>query len=575
MIHMKWYGWGDNEKTFVMDDKPELWPYIKKITGLKDSSPFTPPIQLSDVEVPPANLDPEAFSAIKASLQAHQLKCDDYDRLIHCYGKSYRDLLRIRKGMIDSAPDCVCYPESEQDVLNIINLAQEYNFIVIPFGGGSNIVGCIEVLDAENRMVVTMDMRKMNRVLSVDKMSLTATIQAGALGPILEEQLNQLGVTLGHFPDSFEYSTLGGWIATRSAGMQSDKYGKIEDMVLSLRMVTPQGIIITKSVPKASNGIDINHLCIGSEGILGVITEATLLVRPVPECREFYGYLFPSFEDGIAAIYECERSDCMPVITRLNDSDKTALSFAYKTKEPFLQHILSKAVKWYLKNIKHLDFNKVCLMLVAFEGNKKSVKRHRNQVNAIYKKFGAFPLGSKPGKSFEKGKYDFPYLRDYVMDYGLIADVSETSTSWSNLLPLYKSTRENILNAMKVTGAMPWCGCHVSHNYHSGASLYFTFACQQTTNDAEAQYLYIKKAAEDSFVNNGGCLSHHHAVGYEHLPWLEHDVSATGLRAILAIKNGLDSQNIMNPGKLVVEPESVYEEMEEEIEEDFEEDMAR
>lgn len=577
--HMKWNGWGDTTKKFNMDDKPELWPYIKKITGLRDDSPLTYPVDLTDIVIPPSEMDPDMLAVLMENFQPHQIKTNDYERLIHCYGKSYRDLFRVRKGIIDSAPDCICYPESEQDVVNIINLAKEHHFVLIPFGGGSNIVGCVEAIDTEDRMVVTLDMRRMNRVMSVDKMSQIACIQAGALGPILEEQLNQAGMTLGHFPDSFEYSTLGGWIATRSAGMQSDKYGKIEDMVLSLRMVTPEGIIVTKSVPKASNGIDVNHLCIGSEGILGVIVEATMRVHALPECKEFYGYLFPDFASGIAAIYECERKGCMPVITRLNDPDKTALSFAYKTKETPFRQMLSKLVKGYLKNVKKMDFSQVCLMITAFEGDKHSVKAHVQRVTSIYKKHGAFCLGAKPGQAFEKGKYDFPYLRDYVMDYGLIADVSETATSWSNLLPLYQRTREAVLDAMKTTGAMPWCGCHVSHNYHTGASLYFTFACQQTSPDGLEQYLFIKKAAEDAFIQHGGCLSHHHAVGYEHLPWLEHDLSSTGLKAVLALKNGLDSENIMNPGKLVVmsesteeEPEDVAEE-EADVEDEFEDDV--
>ena len=199
--------------------------------------------------------------------------------------------------------------------------AAHHDVVVIPFGGGSNIAGCLERSETR-RMVVSLDMRRMRRVLAVDTESFTARIEAGVFGPDLEEQLQGYGLTLGHFPDSFLHSTLGGWIATRSAGMQSDKYGKIEDMVVALRMVTPIGVLATRVVPKSSNGIDVNHLCIGSEGTLGVITEATMRVHPRSELRRTHGYLFLDFESGIQAMHECVRKECVPSMFRLNDPDK-------------------------------------------------------------------------------------------------------------------------------------------------------------------------------------------------------------------------------------------------------------
>ena len=208
-------------------------------------------------------------------MRADQICDSRRERVIHAYGKGFRDLFRMRRGMAEGAPDLVLYPESEHDVLMTLRAAARHDVVVIPFGGGSNIAGCLERSE-RRRMAVSLDMRRMRRVLEVDTESFTARIEAGAFGPDLEEQLNGYGLTLGHFPDSFLHSTLGGWIATRSAGMQSDKYGKIEDMVIALRMVTPVGVLATRTVPKSSNGIDVNHLCIGSEGTLGVITEATM-----------------------------------------------------------------------------------------------------------------------------------------------------------------------------------------------------------------------------------------------------------------------------------------------------------
>jgi alkyldihydroxyacetonephosphate synthase len=541
---MKWWGWGHPAQEFSIDDKPGLWPYISKTLGTAPDPKImtNPPIALKDIQLPLAKRNEPFIAALQMPILF-----DNFERLLHTYGKSFRDLWRVRNGIVKWAPDCVCYPQSEEDVIQILKQAHEHNVVVIPFGGGSNIAGCLEARDEEDRMILSLDMTKMEKLVALDKQSKTATVQAGIMGPQLEKLLNEQGLTLGHFPDSFQHSSLGGWVATRSAGMQSDKYGKIEDMVISLRLITPQGKVITRTVPKSSNGIDLKHLCIGSEGILGVITQVVLQVHPLPAYKEYKGYLFPDFERGVHAIYECASSGLTPSMTRLNDPIKTALSFAFKTKGSKTQELLGKLVKLYLKKIKKLDFDKVSLLLVCFEGDQKQKK----QAEAIYKKYGAVSLGNSPGKGFEKGKYDFPYIRDFVMDRGLIADVSETSTVWSNLLPLYYKAQNAIINAIKASGAPPFCGCHISHTYHTGASLYFTFACKQNPEQELAQYLSIKKAAEDAFMQNGGTLSHHHGVGIEHQPWMEEEFSTTGLSALQALKSSLDPKGIMNPGKII------------------------
>ncbi len=554
---MKWWGWGGGDIEFDIDSKPELWPYIKKVVGITDKVDYTPPVKIEEINLPEQILNNEFIDSLKKIVKADQVKTDKLERIIHAYGKSFRDLWRIRNGIIKTAPDCIVYPETDEEISKIIILANELDVILIPFGGGSNIAGSLEVISGTGKMKVSLDMKRMNKVLEVDKKSCTARIQAGVMGPDMEKQLNKQGFTLGHFPDSFEYSGLGGWIATRSAGMQSDIYGKIEDMVISLKMVTPTGTIVTRKVPKSSNGIDIKNICIGSEGILGVITEATMQVHPVPEFRESYGYLFPDFESGVKAVYECVRQDCVPVVTRLNDPGKTALSLAFKAKSTPFKDKLAHYVKSYLKNIKKFDLDKTCLMITVFEGNKHTFFDVKKRVNAIYKKYGAFNLGTDAGKAFEKGKYDFPYLRDYVMDRNIMADVSETCTTWDNLLPLYYSAFSSIEKAIKDSGKVGFVGCHISHTYFTGASLYFTFGCQQIKGKELEQYLNIKKAAEDAFIEGGATLSHHHAVGFEHQPWIEKDISTTGVKALKAIKNGLDPKGIMNPGKIIPTEEAI------------------
>jgi alkyldihydroxyacetonephosphate synthase len=556
--HMKWWGWGHEDVSFSDADKPKLWPYLSGELGLEQVEP-TPPVKIDDVHLPAAKENAPFVAALRDALKEDQFSVDKKDRLIHAAGKAFRDLFRLRRGQVDFAPDLVVFPASEDDVVAIVKAAHEHNAVLIPFGGGSNIAGCIEPKDRDGRFIVSLDMCRMHRVLAVDKKSLLARIEAGVYGPHMEEQLEAEGVTLGHFPDSFVHSTLGGWVATRSAGMQSDKYGKIEDMVIALRMVTPSGTIVTRTVPNTSNGIDVRSLCVGSEGILGVITEVTVQVHRVPEYKMFEGWLFPDFESGIHAIHECMRHGTMPVITRLNDPGKTALSAAFKKVESPLKQKISRAMKWYLGKIKGIDFTKCCMMTTAYEGDYDTFHMQRRESAHVFRKHGGVNLGEGPGNSFKEAKYDFPHVRDYLMDRGVMGDVSETSTTWDNLHNLYTKTLANIQKAIRDTGTDPWVGCHISHNYHTGASLYFTFGCRQIEGREMDQYLYIKKAAEDSFLQNGGTVSHHHAVGTEHLPWIEADLSPTGLKAVRAIKDGLDPKSVMNPGKILPGPDPLRE----------------
>ena len=237
---MKWWGWGDPAFTFPMDEKPLLWPFIRKVLGLNENCKTVAPIDRSKVRLPEQKINAEFVSAISAFLKADQLAPDDEQRLIHTYGKSFPDLFRVRQGIADNAPDMVLFAESHTDVEKIVTAAKQFRVRLVPFGGGTNIVGGVEHLD-HSAMRVTLDMRRMGRVLSLDRESWTATIEAGAPGPKLEEDLQALGYSLGHMPDSFEFATLGGWLATRSAGMQSDAYGKIEDMVVAMKMVSPRG----------------------------------------------------------------------------------------------------------------------------------------------------------------------------------------------------------------------------------------------------------------------------------------------------------------------------------------------
>jgi alkyldihydroxyacetonephosphate synthase len=556
---MKWWGWGDPKVSFEMDDKPNLWPWIKKTLGIENERPSLP-IRREEIQLPQPTLNTPFLEEMRSHLQANQIQTDEDVRLLHSYGKSFPDLFRVRKGIVRNPPDVVIYPRKHDDVVTIIRAANKHDVTVIPFGGGTNIVGCVESTDNRKRMVVSLDMQQMNRLVAIDRNSLTATIEAGALGPKLEEDLENLGYNLGHAPDSFEYSTLGGWIATRSAGMQSDEYGRIEDMVIALKVVTPSGEIMTKHTPATSAGMDVNRFIIGSEGILGVITEATMRIHPAPEEKDYSGFLFKNFDDGTNAIHQCYQEGIMPTMFRFQDSGETELAMNMKSPKKGLEAIITKGMKIYLKK---KGYTAPCIMVIGFEGRKEEIEFRKKRVLRIIKHWGGFGLGKSVGKTWSKDKYNVPYLRDYVMDRSCFADVAETAAVWSNILRLYHNTIKTVKDKFS-QGKIPkgYIGCHISHSYKCGASLYFTYAAQQEPGRELEQYYDYKKMITDTFMDFGGTLSHHHAVGYEHLPWLAEEVGETGMKAFKGLKNALDPQDIMNPGKII--PNRIHEYIESE-----------
>jgi alkyldihydroxyacetonephosphate synthase len=547
---MKWWGWGHESVEFDMASRPALLTYACKNLRLEKEPPLVPRVAFDDIQLPEQRLEPAFLRAAREIEGAPRIADDKLSRLTHALGKSCRDLWRMRRGILTYAPDVVIYPESHSQVRELVDLASRHRVCLIPFGGGSNVAGCLEPAEPADRMVVSLDMRRMDRLLALDRESGVARIEAGAPGPVAEEQLNREGFTLGHFPDSFLHSTVGGWVATRSAGMQSDRYGKIEDMVVSIRMAAPAGDLETLTVPRASDGIDMNRICIGSEGTLGVITEITFQVHPLPERKNTYAWLFRDFETGVRAMRECRLERTRPSMIRLNDPAKTALSAAFPKTPPRWKRLLSRAVKGYIRNVRRWQPENVCLMLVGFEDTAARFDRGRKVAEAIFRRHGAIPLGDAPGKSFNEGKFDFPYLRDYFFDRGILCDVSETATTWSNLLPLHRAATAAMEKAFAAENTAGWVSCHVSHSYHAGASLYFTFAYVANAPDELVQFLRIKKAGLDAFVENGATVSHHHAIGYEHMPWLEKIVSAPGVEALRSLKQGLDPENVMNPGRL-------------------------
>ena len=548
----KWWGWGPADVTYDMASRTDFWPWIQRVGGISSRATVFEPVDRAELQLPPRRTNGEIETVLRSLLAPHQIRTDDDDRLAHAYGRSYRDLVRIRSGSVDSAPDLVVYPDTHEDVVAVVDVCQKQGAALMPFGGGTNVVGAVEHRGGEARVRVTLDLRRMNRLISVDRASMTAEIEAGAFGPQIEEALAQQGLALGHHPDSFVYSTLGGWIATRSAGSHSNAYGKIEDMLLAVRVVTPTGVLETRAYPAASHGPDWNRLIVGSEGALGVITSATLKVHPTPEYEEYRMLLFPSFERGCQALHECVSGGLMPSVARLSDEMETELMFAARPPAKGWKRWAERGVQ---KALSLKGYASPAAVVLGFEGPSVSTRPVRDAAMKICRGMGAFDLGRRPGETWKRSRYDVPYLRDYMMDYALLADAFETATVWSRVLPLYRDSRRALQDAFRrETGNDGYLGCHISHLYDTGACLYFTIGVRAragaTPSEMNEQYAAIKASASEAFVRNGGTLSHHHGVGYEHEPWMDRDHSEPALRGFDHLKDALDPSGIMSPGNL-------------------------
>jgi alkyldihydroxyacetonephosphate synthase len=552
MRGMKWWGWGDDGVAFTHEDKPGLRPFIRRHLDVDLARDATPPVPFTDLDVPPPSLPDDLVRALVAAVGAPHVSTAALDRVVHARGKSLRDLVRHRRGDVGRVPDVVVRPGSEAEIEAVLGAAMDTDAVVIPFGGGTNISGSLEAPEAEPRSVVSIDLGRLDRVLAIDDASRLARVQCGVYGPHLEEQLNAQGWTLGHFPDSFTHSTLGGWIATRSSGMQSDKYGDVADLTRALRVVTPAGTLATRPVPSTSTGPSVREMVLGSEGRLGIISEATVHVHRVPERRTILGYLFPTWADALAAMRDLAASEAAPSVTRVSDANETQFSFATRRAPTPLDRVKSKALTTYLQRRRGFDVDAMCLSFIGYEGTTRHVASQRRLVSRIVDRHGGLCIGSSPGVLYDQKKFDTPYIRDYLLDRGALADVSETSAPWSALSTVYGNVvaaAQAALAGLAVTG---YVMCHLSHSYHAGACLYFTFAFKPSgTRDPLDEYEIVKSAIQQAFVDSGATLSHHHAVGTEHARWLEEDISAPGVAMLRALFDGIDPGANLNPGKIV------------------------
>ena len=561
--HMKWWGWGEEGVFFNYQNKPAFAPFVKKQLGIDLRPRQVDTIPFDASTVPDSPLPDALRDALGAATASDRVTTDAHERVVHGHGSSVTELLHVSRFDYGRLPEVVVYPTTDAEVAAVLRACVDAGAVVVPFGGGTNISRSLQLDPAETRPIVSLDMGLMVGVHELDEDSGLARIGAGMLGPDLEEALAARGWTLGHFPDSFTHSTLGGWAATRSSGMQSDKYGDIADIVRGMTVVRPRGTVTLKPVPSESTGPSLREMFIGSEGRLGVITEVWVRIHRAPEQRTVVAYMYPTWEAAVDAIHSINAAEVPTTFVRISDANETAFSLSTQKEATTLKKkVEAKAQEqlWAFMRRRGWDTDAMCLSYVCFEGSKADVEARRRQVALIAKRHGALVLGTGPGALYDQKKFDTPYLRDFLLEQDVMGDVSETAAPWSRINPIHDGVYGAVKEAFASLGKQGFIMCHLSHSYHVGACLYFTFAFQ-AGEDADREYATVKTAIQQAFIDHGGTLSHHHGVGMEHAPWMEQVLSTEGVSIMRTLFEATDPGRHLNPGKVVDPALSLYDKL--------------
>jgi len=531
----KWWGWGDPSRRVELSEAARAM--------LRDRLGAAQPAErvgLDQVTLPQARPLPAAVTGI---VDEDCVQIDHEQRLRRAAGKSYPDLVRLRAGRLEAAPDAVLLPADAAQVTALLAACTREGVAVVPFGGGTSVVGGVDPYAGPHERLISIDLRRLRRV-EIDPVSLVASLGPGLRGPEAEAALAARGYTLGHFPQSFEYATVGGFAATRSAGQASSGYGRFDDLVTSLTMETPVGRLATLDTPHTAAGPSLRQLALGSEGVLGVITDVGVRIRPAPEARRYEAWIAPDFASGSELVRSLAHADALPDITRISDEAETRVSLALAGTSGVKKALFEAYLR--LRGRRG-----GCLVICGWEGERDSVERRRALSARILRKGGGAALGEAPGRSWERGRFDAPYLRDELIDLGYMVETLETSHTWSRLGDLYAGVERALEAALRGQRTPGIVLCHLSHAYRDGASLYFTWIAARRPGAEIEQWQAVKQAACEAIVAAGGTITHHHAVGRDHAPYMAAEVGETGLEALRALKHRLDPAAVMNPGKLL------------------------
>ncbi|MCV7281388.1 FAD-binding oxidoreductase [Mycolicibacterium flavescens] len=525
---MKWNAWGDPRQAKPLSEG--IRALLEQALGVTTST--VAELEADEVRLRPSSLSDTDHDALARIVGPEYCHVDDQSRLLRAGGKSTLDLLRRKDSGEQDAPDAILLPAGDDEIGAILRYCSEHRIAVVPFGGGTSVVGGLDPLRGDFTAAVSLDLRRLDELHWLDEVSGEAELGAGLTGPAAERLLGERGFSIGHFPQSFQFATIGGFAATRSSGQDSAGYGRFNDMVRGLRAVTPIGVLDLGRAPESAAGPDLRQLLIGSEGVLGVITRVRVRVHPVPTATRYEAWSFPDFATGADALRAVVQTGTGPTVIRLSDEAETGVNLA--TTE----------------NIGEQQITGGCLAITVFEGTEAHVASRHAETRAVLEAAGGTSLGEEPARAWEHGRFNAPYLRDSLLSAGALCETLETATTWSNIPALKAAVTEALTGALADTGTPALVLCHISHVYPTGASLYFTVVAAQRGNPIE-QWRTAKAAASDAMMRTGATITHHHAVGADHRPWMHDEVGEIGVAILRAVKATLDPTGILNPGKLI------------------------
>lgn len=533
---MRYWGWGEDEHAPAVNGHLVDW-LSERLGGVGAPSG---PASVDEFGGAEGHLGRKSLARLERVVGAEAVSTRLRDRVVHAAGKGYPDLVRMREAKDFSLPDAVVWPGDAVEVAGVLELCARRSIAVVPFGGGTSVVGGVEPLRGGHQGVITLDTSRLRQVMAIDQVSRVARLGAGLRGPEVEHALKAQGLTLGHFPQSFEYSTVGGWVATRSAGQASSGYGRIDELVRGVRLVAPDGELNLGARPASAAGPDLRELVVGSEGAFGVITDAELEVAPQPEEVRYEAFVFPGFAVGTQAFRELAQEEIQPEVTRISDEDETEFYLAAAGLDGSRRRVLER----YLA-VRGVDLGSCALAVLGWEGERGSCQRRRAAAMAAIRRHGGLSIGTGPGRTWARGRFEGPYLRDELMARGVMVETLETATTWANAENLYRAVRSALEDEAPVVG------CHISHVYPTGCCLYFTFLASQEPGALIGQWERVKRSACEAIVEAGGTITHHHGIGADHRRYLKREDGKTGIRMIRSAKAAVDPTGVMNPGKLV------------------------
>ena len=530
---------------------PDLLPWVERVMGVR-----LPRTDLVESSYPPAIPEPcecDAFlAAARAIVGEAHVSRDPLVRLRHGHGQTLEEMYRIKHDTLPRVPDLVLFPADEGEVAALVTAARIHDAALIPYGGGTNVTDALRCPEGESRPIVSVDLRRMNRIRWIDPVNQMACIEAGAVGRHIQSQLATHGFTIGHEPDSVEFSTLGGWVATHASGMKKNRYGNIEDIVLDVHAVTAEGTLARGTIaPRESIGVDARRWMLGSEGTLGIITHAVVRVFPLPEVQRHDAILFPTFEAGFGFLRDLQRSGAVPASVRLVDNLQFQLSQTLKPRAEGVAALRRKIEKWFVTRVKGFDPARMVACTLVFEGTRDEVARQESVVRALTSRHGGMSGGAENGRKGYELTFGIAYIRDFIMRLRLLGESFETSVPWSDALALCEAVKRRVRDEHAVRGlpGTPFVTCRITQLYQTGVAVYFYLGfSHEGVADPVGAYAAIEHAARDEILRMGGSLSHHHGIGKIRAGFLARTLSPAARRWTAAVKHAVDPTNLFAAG---------------------------